>query len=165
MKIKNPLKGLSDKVERWLFKEEIAAARSQQIREQMPTGPNGEQLSEEELKVMLTEMVEHLKASADAAKEQFDLCSAEDHSQPPSQSDIDRYYGYHDNFTHNMKVMAEKTGMWTVSNTDSYSKEEYNQKAQSEGWSFLRNSCGLPQGKIGGTPWVTDSEGWKTEES
>lgn len=161
--MKNPLKGLGERVERWLMKEEYAAAAAEQAA-QLPTGPNGEKITPEQLNVLLAELKKVVEENSAKAKEQFDLCSAEDHSQPPSQVDIDRYFGYHDNFTSNMRLAQEKIGMWTVSDTETFTKEEYQVKAQSDGWEFLRRSCGLPQGKMGGTPWKTTGEGWKAEE-
>lgn len=152
--MKNPLKGLGEKIERWLFKEEIAQAQEQE--------QNRQQINDDELVRILSELSDKIKEQNSASKEQYDLCIAEDHSRPPSGEDIGRYYNYHSNYVNNINEAKRNNGLWVTDEKTLISKEEYQTKVNESGWIFLRSSCGLPQGKIDGTPWNLENTGWNS---
>lgn len=152
--MKNPLKGLGEKVERWLFKEEIAQAQEQE--------QNRQQTNENELIRFLSELSDKIKEQNSVVKEQYDICIAEDHSRPPSGEDIGRYYNYHSNYINNINEAKRNNGLWVTDEKTLISKEEYQAKVNKDGWIFLRSSCGLPQGKIDGIPWGLKNTGWNS---
>ncbi|KFZ26298.1 MAG: hypothetical protein KQ78_01471 [Candidatus Izimaplasma bacterium HR2] len=154
--MKNPLKGLGEKVERWLFKEEIAQSQSQS------QSQDGQQMNEDELIKILSELSDKIKEQNSAFKEQYDLCVAEDHSRPPSGEDIGRYYNYHSNYINNINEAKRNSGLWVTDEKTLVSKEEYQANVNEGGWTFLRSSCGLPQGKINKTPWNSKNTGWNS---
>lgn len=161
------LNKINQGIQRWLFKEEIEATE-QRIAQGLPVTPEE---FEAERKAEFEKMERLSREAADKIK-------AEDHSKAPSQADINRYYNYHENYVHNMQGL-EKSGqkLWTKAPERVINLEEFNEKAHTEGWSYLRNSIGLPMGDLSkpSTPWVAgqptpnwnvnqDNKGWDKGE-
>ena len=116
------------------------------------------------------EMKKEMERMGEIAKAEMNKINAEDHTKQPTQADINRYYGYHENFCHNIKIIEEKTGEKPPFNVPSLTKiGEFNDKAEVEGWNYLRNGCGLPQGDISKPrkPWTMgDSDKrWTLEDN
>ncbi len=144
------LRKVNQKIDRWLHKEEYEAMEQEQQKQM--------------------ELVEKLKEDLERVKEQVQIIEQEDHSQPPTDDDVDRYYDYHRTYVENIRTMKEKTGMWVTKEKPLIPRIEFRQKAEQEGWSFLRGSCGLPEGSIleRGAPWASwmdDGQKWQTEET
>ncbi len=116
------------------------------------------------MKEALEEIKQKTKDQYDHAKQEIDLVIAEDHSVNPTQSDIDRYFQYHTNFVSNVSNAQNNAGMWVTNKKDQIEKSDFDTKGRLEGWSFLRDSCGLPQGKLDAEPWKAPKvEGWSTK--
>ena len=148
---------IRQRVEGWLFSEEIEQAREQ--REQSGVRPE----QREEMARQLSELLSRMSSEVEHVKRQVELCKTEDHSQPPSQEDVDRYFEYHTNYVNNIKGAQEQGGMWVTEEKSTIEQTEYNSKAQSEGWTFLRDSCGMPQGDLNQKPWKDAGPEWSTE--
>lgn len=150
--LKDIRQDIGNKVEGWLFKEEIEKAQ------QSPQNISPQQV--EGLIEMLKEAKQQSTDQLAYAKQEMELVMAEDHTVDPTQSDIDRYFQYHSNYIRNV----EKTGLWMTNEKTQLQKEDYDTKGRVEGWKFLRESCGLPQGSLDAQPWKsTDSGSWNTK--
>lgn len=126
-------KNLGVKIERWLMSDEIKLMEqeSQQIQ------PEDDVL------------LDYLKMAEDKRKyinHQLEMITSEDHSIKPTQADIERYFEYHTQYVGWMTEI--KKNVWSTSDIKLIEKSEFETKGRLEGWVFLRNSCGLPQGDI-----------------
>lgn len=149
----NLFKGISNKIEGWLFKEEIENAQNQ------PSGSMSDISPEqaEELLQRLKEIKQRIDEEVAFAKQEMKVVMEEDHTVSPTQSDIDRYFKYHTNYVSNVAHASEKSGMWVTNEQSEINKEDFSSKGRIEGWAFLRKSCGLPQGKLDSEPWKTST--------
>lgn len=146
-------KWIHNKIDRWLHKEEIELA--QHMREQgidpVEMARQAQGPSEEEMKAEF-ERMERI------AQAEIEKIRAENHAQPPSQADINRYYQYHENFVYNIKKIVEKTGQRPPFEVPSEPMrfEPYCEGAKEQGWEFLRSSCNLPMGDptVPRKPWT-----------
>jgi len=159
------LEAIENKINGWLFKEEIEDHIANKGQAPQPSD---------------AEMEAEMKRMEKVHEEQVELIKAEDHTNAPTPADIKRYYGYHDNFVNNMKLFKETTGKTPPFNVPSnpLGIVEFTEKAQNKGWVFLRMSCGLPTGDLtkprkpwtmgdGDKAWKVDSDPeihWKTKE-
>jgi len=86
------------------------------------------------------------KEFQDALKAEIELISKEDHSVIPTKGDIDRYYAYHVNFVTNIKKLEKyfNINIPTEIPLDIVEFDDYYKKSVTEGWEYLRKSCGLP---------------------
>lgn len=123
------LKNIGNKIEKWLFKEEIQEIKN---RQEQPT-PEQIQVNQK-----LLEKIEYMK-------EQAELLVNEDHTIIPTQFDIDRYFVYHINYIKNVESVS---GLWVTNESTEIPKDDFDTKGRVEGWEFLRRSCGLPQGDL-----------------
>ena len=157
---KNFKETLENKVNGWLFKEEIEAHQ-----QEMAKNPRNQidEKTEEELKKEI-EMMRKVQ------EEQINLIKSEDHSKVPSQNDINRYHGYHVNFVENMHMIEKHSGQKCPFNVpaEPLGIVEFSEMAKEKGWNGMRMSCGLPTGDLGKPrkPWTMgDSEKkWSTKE-
>lgn len=136
-------------IQGWLFKEEIEVTEQRRA-EGLPVTP-------EEFEA---ERLEQLEKMERAVKTAMDKINAEDHSRPPSSADINRYFGYHENYVANMKGLEENVdNLWANAPKETIRFEDYIDEAQEKGWAYLRETCGMPQGDLSKprTPWVAGS--------
>jgi hypothetical protein len=152
------LKRINGTINNWLFKEEIEQTEQRRA-EGLPVTP-------EEHEAVRKEDFERMER---VTKAELEKIQAEDHTKMPSQSDINRYYNYHENYIANMKSLEERVGnLWTKAPDRVINLELFNDKAREEGWSYLRGNCGLPTGDISKprTPWVTGQvPTWNTSDN
>jgi len=153
---------VNDRVMSWMFSEEIET-QTEALNEEIKL-PNGQVVT----KRQALEILETLRM----VEKEATLCASEDHSQPPTQSDIDRYYEYHKNYVRNIGTFQEETNCWLTKKIDLLEEDVYNSEATEKGWDFLRMNCSLPTGDLKNNPWksqqssweVTDKEMWDTKE-
>lgn len=153
---------LESMVNRWLFSEEI-----EQHEQMVESGvvPRPEQGPTEE------EMQAELERMKRIHEEQLAIIKAEDHSQAPSEEDIERYLNYHTNMVENVNMIRERTGEeppFPVPERP-LTEDEYRVMVDKDGWRGMRISCGLPTGDLNKPrqPWVAPAKPaspWKTEE-
>ena len=140
---------LNHTIQSWLFKEEIEVTEQRRA-EGLPVTP-------EEFE---TERKEQMERMERAHKQAVEKISAEDHTRPPSSADINRYFGYHENYVANMKGLEENVDkLWTKAPKETIRFEDYIDEAQEKGWTYLRGTCGMPTGDINTprSPWVAGS--------
>ena len=77
------------------------AAREQAREQREQSGVRPEQ--REEMARQLSELLSRMSSEVEHVKRQVELCKTEDHSQPPSQEDVDRYFEYPTNYVNNIK--------------------------------------------------------------
>ncbi len=138
------LKRIEERIQKWLFKEEI---------EEYITVQQEQYIQNKETTSLLEKETNEIKKSIE--KEML-KCEAEDHTMPPTDSDIERYFCYHSNYINNMLLLEKNTGVWTNTKREIIPKEEYIRDAKKGGWIYLRTSCGLPFGDLNkpSSPWT-----------
>lgn len=154
--MKGLFKNIHTKIERWLHREEYEAYEAQeQLKAQRSQNIDPEKAQK---------FLDALKEEYDAVVAQIEIIEAEDHSQPPTEEDIARYYTYHQTLITNLKKM----GAWTVSDRKLIEESEYHRAASEQGWVFLRDSCDLPIGSLKepqAALWSTDTTPPKWDDS
>jgi hypothetical protein len=127
--MKRLLRGINNKVDKWLHKEEYAQA--EQMREAQG-GPTPEQMAE--MEEALRPVMQFLE---EAVKEDMDVA--------PTERDVARYFYIYENGMKGKKEVMAKMGLWTSDSDEPImTEEQYTEKAQAGGWKFLRESLGLP---------------------
>jgi hypothetical protein len=124
--MKKLLRGIKSSVDRkvdnWLHKEE-------------------RQAHEQQLEETMAKVEEVMKP----VKEFIDATLMEDLDTKPTGRDIDRYFHIYNGAMEGKKKLMEHIGVWTQDADDPIlTAEEYEEKAQADGWKFLRESVGLP---------------------
>lgn len=128
------------------------------------------------------EQMEQARADAEElmkpVKDFIDAVLAENLDTKPTGRDIDRYYVIYKGSMEGKKKLMEHMGIWTQDADDPIlDSDVYEEKAQAEGWQFLRESVGLPLcdlNKPRPNAWrtpapqphsVPKSEGWDSEQN
>jgi len=156
--VRRILNGMNRKVNRWLNQEEQAVMQSQE--EGMSQAEMFRNFMENMRRQILEAHEQHQKAQAE-----YEKCRAEDHSQPPSEEDVARYYRYHNNYVGNMEQFKAH-GAWMTEEVALIPEDEFKAKAAEGGWTYLRTSAGMQLGPIDGqAPWKAEGhgQGWKQE--
>lgn len=136
MKALSLLKAVNDKIERWLHKEEYDRMSQEGVVQVTP-----EQ----------AQMIEQARQQAEQLKKVVEDLKSEDHSIPPTEADIDRYYEYHKALIQNVEFLKSQ-GAWLATDHTLMEKSEFEEKASTGGWIFLRESVGLPTNQYGVAP-------------
>lgn len=152
------LQKFNEKVQGWLFKEEIEFTEQRRA-EGLPVTP-------EEFEAQHKAELERMER---VTAQEMKKILAENHNKKPSQADINRYYTYHENYVDNMKGLEKHIGgLWTKAPENQIRLDVYNDEAHEKGWDYLRNSCGMPTGDLNKprSPWIAmeAKPNWTTKE-
>lgn len=152
------LSKINEKIDRWLHKEEYELIEQRRA--------EGLPVTQEEYEAMEREEIEKMKRVMETEMKRI---LEEDHTRPPTQADINRYYTYHENYVSNMKGLEQNVGLWTRAPKEITRLEKYCDEAKEKGWDYLRQSCGMPTGDMSKprSPWVVGktSSDWSTQKT
>lgn len=92
--------------------------------------------------VLDTAEADEFLTNTDKVLDQYKRILTENVAVPPTAEDISRYYIYYAAYTKRNAINGNVE--WDTADVYPMEFEEYTEKAATSGWSFLRNSVGIP---------------------